>query len=130
MERILKNIFDMEGKLKRADLKIEKILDVDFRLQLFEMLQEAGVEGTEANSIILNKYKETLKKVAINRLKEVCDCIQKENFSRLNELLANSPAGDGYGCDNTYIRFDDISDLDDIGSVYETLKNLVHEKEC
>ena len=120
----------MEGKLKRTDLKIEKILDVDFRLQLFEMLQEAGVEGAEANSIILNKYKETLKKVAINRLKEVCDCIQKENFGRLNELLANSPAGDGYGCDNTYIRFDDISDLDDIGSVYETLKNLVHEGKC
>ena len=130
MERILKNIFDMGEKFKRMDLKIEKILDTDFRYQLFEMLQEAGIKGTEANSIVLNKYKETLKKVTINRLEEVCDCIRKEDFGRLNELLANSPAGDGYGRDNTYIRFDDISGLDDIGSVYETLKNLVHGKEC
>lgn len=120
----------MGERFKRMDLKIEKILDTDFRYQLFEMLQEASIESTEANSIVLNKYKETLKKVTINRLEEVCDCIRKEDFGRLNELLANSPAGDGYGRDNTYIRFDDISGLDDIGSVYETLKNLVHEGKC
>ena len=115
--------------MKRTDLKIEKILDTDFRYQLFEMLQEAGVKDTEANSIILNKYKETLKRIAINRLEEVCDCIQKEDFVRLNGLLANSPAGDGYGCDNTYIKFDDVCNLEDIGHVYETLKNLAHGNE-
>lgn len=120
----------MGERFKRMDLKIEKILDADFRYQLFEMLQESGIKGTEANSIVLNKYKEVIKKVTINRLKEVCDCIRQENFDRLNELLANSPAGDGYGRENTYIRFDDICYLEDIGSVCTTLKNLAHGKEC
>lgn len=61
----------MDERFKRIDLKIEKILDTDFRYQLFEMLQEAGIKGTEANSIILNKYKQAIKKFSIARLREM-----------------------------------------------------------
>lgn len=119
----------MDERFKRIDLKIEKILDTDFRYQLFEMLQEAGIESTEANSIILNKYKQAIKKFSIARLKEVINCIEKEDIAHLEELICNSPAGDGYGQDNKYIDFG-IVGLDDIGDVCTTLKNLAHGKEC
>jgi hypothetical protein len=38
-------------------------------------------------------------------------------------MIEYSPSGDGYGCDNCYISFKDITDCEDIGDVINALKH-------
>lgn len=100
---------------------MEKILNKDYRNELFKCLEEAGIESKVAKDVINKRYKEALKKAVIDRLSNIIEAIKKDDYSYINQYIASSPAGGG--CDNHYIIFDDISDCEDIGDVIYALSN-------
>ena len=101
---------------------MEKIFDKDFRNELFRCLKESGMKDKEVNGIINKRYTEALKNAVIERLKAVIKAIKENNIEEINSLTEYSPSGDGYGCDNTYISFKDITDCEDIGDVINALR--------
>lgn len=101
---------------------MEKIFDKDFRNELFRCLKESGMKDKEVSGIINKRYKEALKKAVIERLNAVAKAIKEDNIEEINSLTEYSPSGDGYGCDNTYISFKDITDCEDIGDVINALR--------
>lgn len=96
---------------------MEKILDVDFRVTLINALKEANISNTEANSIVAKKYKQALKEAVVARLKEITHLIIEDKYDEVSKFIEDSPAGDGYGCDNSYISFADVTQCEDIGEV-------------
>lgn len=48
---------------------------------------------------------EAYKKYIIDVLDEVRKCVKDGNFSKIDKMLFNSPAGDGWGMDNKVIDF-------------------------
>ena len=55
---------------------------------------------------IARKQYNTYKEYVVNHLKEIADAIDEGNYEDvLNEDTFRSPAGDGYGMDNTVINF-------------------------
>jgi len=52
----------------------------------------------------------------------VAKAIREDNLEVINDMIEYSPSGDGYGCDNNYISFKDITDCEDIGDVINALK--------
>lgn len=101
---------------------MEKIFDKDFRNELFHCLKESGMKDKEVSGIINKRYKEALKNAVIERLKAVIKAIKEDNIEEINSLTEYSPSGDGYGCNNTYISFKDITDCEDIGDVINALR--------
>lgn len=101
---------------------MEKIFDKDFRNELFRCLKESGMKDKEVSGIINKRYKEALKNAVIERLKAVIKAIKEDNIEEINSLTEYSPSGDGYGCNNTYISFKDITDCEDIGDVINALR--------
>lgn len=101
---------------------MEKIFDKDFRNELFRCLKESGMKDKEVSEIINKRYKEALKNAVIERLKAVIKAIKEDNLEEINSFTEYSPSGDGYGCDNTYISFKDITDCEDIGDVIDALR--------
>ncbi len=99
---------------------MEKIFDKDFRDALENGLIEAGIEKSEANKIIKKNYQMRLKEVVIKRLEDIIECLRWENYNSIP--VAESPSGDGYGQDNFYIDFSDITDCDDIGDIISKLQ--------
>lgn len=100
---------------------MEKIFDKDFRNELFRCLKESGMKDKEASGIINKRYKEALKNAAVERLNAVIKAIKEDNLEGIIPFIGDSPSGDGYGCDNRYISFDDITDCEDIGEVIDVL---------
>lgn len=96
---------------------MEKILDLDFKSALIDTLKEAGISNDEANDIVEKKYKAALKKAAVERLEQVTHLIIEDKYDEVAKFINESPAGDGYGCDNHYIDFKDITSCEDIGDV-------------
>lgn len=101
---------------------MEKIFDKDFRNELFRCLKESGMEDKEVSRIINKRYKEALKNAVIERLNVVVKAIKENNLEEIIPFIGDSPSGDGYGCDNRYISFEDISDCEDIGEVIDALR--------
>lgn len=101
---------------------MENIFDKDFRNELFRCLKESGMKDKEASGIINKRYKEALKEAVIERLNAVAKAIKEDNIEGIIPIIGDSPAGDGYGCDNAYISFDDITDCEDIGDVINDLE--------
>lgn len=101
---------------------MEKILDKDFRNELFRCLKESGMKDKEVSGIINKRYKEALKDAVIERLKAVIKAIKEDNLEGIIPLIGDSPSGDGYGSDNRYISFSDITDCEDIGDVIDALR--------
>ena len=91
----------------------KNILHKDFRRDFIELLLDAGFNDEEANKLVSSKYKEKLKIEVVKRLKEVTSLIEKEEYDKVKECLAFSPAGDGYGCNNNYIDFSYLIPADD-----------------
>lgn len=101
---------------------MEKIFDKDFRNELFRCLKECGMEDKEVSRIINKRYKEALKNAVIERLNVVVKAIKENNLEEIIPFIGDSPSGDGYGCDNRYISFEDITDCEDIGEVIDALR--------
>lgn len=55
---------------------MSKILDKDFRNELYKSLQEAGYSKGEATNIVSIKYSEALKINLVNKLREQADSIE------------------------------------------------------
>lgn len=100
---------------------MEKIFDNDFRNELFRCLRESGMKDEEIRIIIRKRYKEALKNAVIERLNAVIKAIKEDNLEEITPFIDNSPSGDGYGCNNDYISFQDITDCEDIGDVINAL---------
>lgn len=100
---------------------MEKIFDNDFRNELFRCLKESGMKDDEIRIIIGKRYKEALKDAVIKRLNAVVKAIKENNLEEIIPFIGDSPSGDGYGCDNRYISFEDITDCEDIGEVIDAL---------
>ena len=66
-----------------------------------------------------------LKGYSIGMLKSVVKLLETEQFDEARKYLAESPAGDGYGLDNSYIDFNFIGNGgDDISEVIDKLEQL------
>lgn len=102
---------------------MEKILDFEFRNELLQCLKESGMEDEEINNIIKTRYKSALKKAVIDRLSTIIGLIEHDKYYEICQFIDKSPSGDGYGCDNEYISFEDITGLDDIGDVIFELRS-------
>jgi len=100
---------------------MEKIFDKEFRETLIDTLEEAGIEKDKVASIVSSKYKEALKQAVIGRLELVIALIKEDKYKELSKLCNYSPAGDCMGCDNVYINFSDICDVEDIGDFLNIL---------
>ena len=93
--------------------------------EVIEYLKEAGVSDIEIKRIKYNK----LKKRVIERLKTITEMIENEEYDDVKNYLTVSPAGDGMGCENSYIDFSDIVILDeydgtDLGNIISELIKL------
>lgn len=102
---------------------MEKILDIDFRCELINSMEQAGIKYNDAQSIVNKRYKEALKEATVRRLKEVTHLIMEDKYDEVSKFIDDSPAGDGYGSDNSYISFADITQHEDIGSIIYELNN-------
>lgn len=99
---------------------------------------ESSLALSEIMSINVDNLREkqyqALKKHVVEVLKKITDIIQNDgDLNKVVEMLAYSPAGDGYGCDNDYINFGIQSENEnlkymDIGDVCHLLHNLKDEK--
>lgn len=69
---------------------MSKILDKDFRNELYKSLQEAGYSKGEATNIVSVKYREALKINLVERLRAQADSIEHDK----EELLLSA---DEYG---------------------------------
>ena len=107
---------------------MEKIFDKDFREALIDTLGEAGVGEDNAKTIVSSRYKEALKQVVLSRLEQAISLIKENKYKELSELCSHSPAGDCMGCDNVYIDFSDICDIEDIGDFIHALDKDVDLK--
>lgn len=101
---------------------MKQIFDTKFQEGLKNYLKEAGVE--KSYDIVNKIYKKEIKNEVTNKLKFIIECLEKDNYKELEKTLAFSSSGDGYGGDNYYIDFSDITDCTDIMSVIEILKRL------
>lgn len=106
---------------------MEKILENEFRNALYSSLEEAGLKHDEIRKIINKKYEEALKNAVVDRLKEVAKLVREGRYSVIEDMISDSPSGDGYGCDNKFIDFSDVTGLEDIGDVVCALKSCKGE---
>ncbi len=105
---------------------MEKLKIYDKETQ--EYLKTLGISEEQIASI---KRRE-LKKAVIKRLQLILELFEKEQFQEIEKYLAFSSSGDGWGCENHYISFDDIVTLNerdgtDIGTVIEEMSRLRHQ---
>lgn len=112
------------------NMAIQKILDYAFREELVSALMDGGFGIDKAQKIVDSRRRVAVKEGAIAILGKVIKLLREERFEELKEMLAFSPAGDGYGCDNEYIDFSSLdqsnrSRLDknfsDIGTIIDFL---------
>lgn len=87
---------------------MKKILSEEFQNELVENLIEAGISEYEAKSLCNKRYKEELKKGALEILNKMIDFIKEDKIKEAGDMLAFSPAGDDYGCNNYFIDFSSL----------------------
>lgn len=109
----------------------KNILSKKFRRDFVELLLDAGFKDEEANKLVTKKYKEKLKEETLNHLEKIINLIKEDKFDDVNNLLALSISGDGYGCDNNYIDFSFLDlegdefgrkSIEDLGDVVNELQ--------
>ena len=69
---------------------------------------EAGFKAKKVEKIVSGRYRTAVKEGAIEILEKVTALLKEERFDEIEGMLADSPAGDGYGCDNSYIDFSSL----------------------
>ena len=75
---------------------------------------------------------EAVKQECIKKLELITNLIKNNYFKQVFEYLEVSPSGDGYGQENEYISFNEISPKIDIGEVIRILsklQNRINDKE-
>ena len=84
--------------------------------------------ATKPESLAARQH-DMLKQVVIARLREIASLLEQDLYEVVRGMVQNSPAGDGMGCDNQYISFDDIiedkHDGSDIGTMINRLEDLL-----
>lgn len=104
-------IYENNETIKKLDAKL-KILHPNKDKKLIK----------EINEIIRNEYHKSLKTKVINRLQEVIDLIDKEDYDKIDNLL-DCDIPYGYA---SFISFTDLTgsrDLNDIGEILSELEN-------
>lgn len=85
------------------------------------------IMSINVNTLSEMQFRE-LKQFTTDRLNKITRLIAQEQFDEVYEFLAGSPAGDGYGAENTYIDFGiPKTNMEDIGDVIDKLKELKHK---
>ena len=69
---------------------------------------------------LAKKKKDAYKSYVLDLLRKAIDCIEREDWLSLNNLCFDSPAGDGYGMDNSVLDFspDTRKPIDIMGAAY------------
>lgn len=100
------------------------ILDISFRNELENILLDCGYKKGEAHKIVMCRYKKEVKDEALTILETVISLLKEDRYKEILNMIAFSPSGDGYGCDNYYIDFSKLGkDIEDIGDVIQVLNN-------
>ena len=68
---------------------MSKILEKDFRNELYKNLCDAGYSKGEATSIVSVKYSSALKEKVISNLKQMVDNVEHDTFNISTEELTN-----------------------------------------
>ena len=104
--------------------ELEKIQKMDkTTIETLASLQEHEFEVLKREAIAIK---------AIERLEEIIKAIKTRDFSKIEKYIKFSGSGDGYGSENHYISFEDITQAKDIGKILkildveETLEILYH----
>lgn len=100
------------------------MIDKIFDEETVQYLMDAGVSKKHINEIRHKKYKEGMLLIA----KKLVKAIEEEDISLIKDYIENSPAGDGWGCDNDFLDFSSI-DADntyavDVSDAFGHLKTL------
>jgi hypothetical protein len=77
----------------------------------------------DINNLKKQKH-EILTKHAIKILSDIIQHLKKGDYSKIEEMLAYSPAGDGMGCENHFIDFNFRNTESDINDLIVELKFL------
>lgn len=99
----------------------ETIKKLDAKLKILHPKKDKKLIK-EINEIIRNEYHKSLKTKVINRLQEVIDLIDKEDYDKIDNLL-DYDIPYGYA---SFISFGDLTgsrDLNDIGEILSELEN-------
>lgn len=105
-------------------MKTNKIFDEDVE----KYLLNSGVSKKQVAGIKHKEFKKGMLEIA----KKLVVAITNEDESILKDYLGFSPAGDGYGCDNSLLDFSSIQDSEskevmDIQDAFSYLKGLANE---
>lgn len=104
---------------RRSNMK-KTILDDDCRKMLLDSLKELGFENADA--IVSEKYKSAVKEQAIKIMERFLDHFKKGEYQKALDMIALSPAGDGWGSENYYLNMREIGFID-VESVISHLSN-------
>lgn len=103
---------------------MEKIFDEEVQ----NYLASAGVSKTEIAKI---KYK-ALREESIKTLRIIIGLISNEQYDKVKDFTKHSSSGDGYGSENDYIDFSDITgtemDIITLCDLLEELKQIINKK--
>ena len=75
---------------------------------------------------LAQKQLQAVNDVVLAKLDRIKDLIIARKYQKVRDLLGSSPAGDGHGCDNEYIRFDEElgNNVDDMADVCDLMERL------
>ena len=87
---------------------------------------------------LAKKKKEAYKEYVISILTQAKDYVENEDWASLNNLCFDSPAGDGYGMDNSVLDFspDTNTPIDIMGAAYiieyynRVARGIIDSKKC
>lgn len=77
----------------------------------------------------MNERKEQLRRHAVKTLRKVANYLENGEYDKIKDIVAYSPAGDGYGCENYYINLSDTDEPMDIMEVIWELQREDDDKE-
>ena len=87
-------------------------------------LREAGVSEKE-----INRMKFTaLKQGVLDIIARVKDAVSSEDFAKVKDFTSYSPAGDGYGRDNQFIAFGQLTGEEDDLDIVDVCRLLTQLK--
>jgi hypothetical protein len=73
---------------------------------------------------LYRKQLDGLKEHAVNVLKNIINLIEKEEFTKIEDLTEYSPAGDDMGCNNNFINFSPGGKEDDSWDIMEITEKM------
>lgn len=71
---------------------------------------------------------EALKEDTCEKLNRIIKLIKNDEIEEITNLIAFSPAGDGWGSDNHYIEFVNGSDIGEVIDLLMRLREIIEEE--